>query len=141
MTNLYNLMHGINKATFFFMPMLGLHPDEYPRFRDCFLGDEENPKYNDFIHVYMQIGGGNRPYHVEQIKDLREMPQYVTDFDDPDSITHATFIYSIPEEWIEDFKLLKEVKLTEVSDAYYSRLCEVYKEIIPDFQEAFGRSN
>lgn len=139
--SLYHMMNGLNKATFYFLPMLGKHPDEYPRFRDCFLGQPENKEYNDFIHVYLRIGGGNRPYHVEQIEALKAMPQYVTDFDDPNDTTYATFIYSIPEEWMDDFKILKEVKLMEISDEYYSRLCDVYKDIIPDFQNAFGRGN
>ncbi len=33
--SLYNMINGVNPATFFILPMLGKHPDEYPRFRDC----------------------------------------------------------------------------------------------------------
>ena len=41
--SLYNMLHGVNPSTFFILPMLGeKHPDEYPRFRDCFIGDDKN---------------------------------------------------------------------------------------------------
>lgn len=39
--SLYNMVNGMNQATFFVLPMLGRHPDEYPRFRDCFAGKTE----------------------------------------------------------------------------------------------------
>jgi hypothetical protein len=29
--SLYNMVHGTTQATFFVLPMLGKHPDEYPR--------------------------------------------------------------------------------------------------------------
>ena len=42
--SLYNMICGVKPATFFVLPMLGEghHPDTWPRFRDCFLGDEEH---------------------------------------------------------------------------------------------------
>lgn len=35
--SLYNMLNGVNPCTFLILPMLGKHPDEYPRFRDCFI--------------------------------------------------------------------------------------------------------
>ena len=58
--SLYNLVQGVTSAVFFVLPMLGKHPDEYPRFRDCFLKDAEHPEYDNHIHVYTRVGGGNR---------------------------------------------------------------------------------
>lgn len=59
--SLYNMIHGMNPIAFFVLPMLGdKHPDEWPRFRDVFLKDEEHPEYDMFIHVYTRVGGGNR---------------------------------------------------------------------------------
>ena len=58
--SLYNMVNGVKPTTFFVLPMLGKHPDEYPRFRDCFLSDEEHPQYDDHIHIYTRTGGGNR---------------------------------------------------------------------------------
>lgn len=63
---MYNMMNGTSMATFFVIPMLGKRPDEFPRFRDCFLNDEEHPEYKNHIHVYTRTGGGNREsYQVE----------------------------------------------------------------------------
>lgn len=36
------MINGVNQATFYILPMLGKHPDEYPRFRDCFTGKTKN---------------------------------------------------------------------------------------------------
>lgn len=53
--SLYNMINGVNLSAFIFLPMLGKHPNEYPRFRDCFLGEDENS-----IVVFTRVGGGNR---------------------------------------------------------------------------------
>jgi len=45
-------MNGVNPCVFFILPMLGKHPEEYPRFRDCFVVDEEHPEYDNCIHIY-----------------------------------------------------------------------------------------
>lgn len=45
--SLYNMINGVNPATFIILPMLGKHPNEYPRFRDCFIGGLENADEND----------------------------------------------------------------------------------------------
>ena len=56
--SVYNMMFGVNQTcVFFILPMLGRHPDKYPRFRDCFLSDEEHPEYDNYIHVYPRVGG------------------------------------------------------------------------------------
>ena len=49
------MINGVNPATFLFLPMLGKHPDEYPRFRDCFISEDETQKI-----VFTRVGGGNR---------------------------------------------------------------------------------
>lgn len=75
--SMYNIFHGANPATFFILPMLGKHPDEYPRFRDCFVErrkftiDEESGlpmmdvkdgggEAEQVICVFTRMGGGNR---------------------------------------------------------------------------------
>ena len=52
--SLYNMMNGFNPACVFIMPMLGRKQEEYPRFRDCFVTEENN------IAIYTRVGGGNR---------------------------------------------------------------------------------
>lgn len=60
--SLYNMICGVNPAAFFILPMLGKHPDEYPRFRDCFVSDDETS-----IEVLTRVGGGNRGYGEEEL--------------------------------------------------------------------------
>ena len=52
--SLYNMMNGFNPACVLIMPMLGRKQEEYPRFRDCFVTEENN------IAIYTRVGGGNR---------------------------------------------------------------------------------
>ena len=53
--SLYNLVNGYNPACICLMPMLGRKQDEYPRFRDCFLSDDE-----EHLVIYTRVGGANR---------------------------------------------------------------------------------
>ena len=99
------MMNGINKPTFFILPMLGNHPDNYPRFRDCFLGDEEWPEYNNHIHIYTRTGGNNRECYQDEIRKMQMMPEYVNSFDDSFDSTYASFIFRVPDRWKDDFKL------------------------------------
>ena len=54
--SLYNMINGVQPAAFFVLPMLGKHPDEYPRFRDCFIGkvnsDEEIDQFGIPLHKH-----------------------------------------------------------------------------------------
>ncbi len=79
--SMYNMMNGTTPATFFILPMLGKHPDEYPRFRDCFTADEEQGIENAII-VYTRTGGGNRESYEEEITEMQAMEGYQQDYDD-----------------------------------------------------------
>jgi hypothetical protein len=123
-----NFMEGRSTATFLILPMLGYHPAEYPRLRDCFIGlkGDEN---EGLIHVHAQIGGSARDSHAREIEWLTSFPTYVTDYDDSlDSAyaTHATFVFGIPEEWVVDFGLLMLGKLLETSNAYRELLYKTF---------------
>ena len=127
--SLYNALFGVRPATFFILPMLGKHPDEYPRFRDCFTSDEEHPRYDGHIHVYTRVGGGNRDDYEAEIDRMRESPHYVTDFDDSFDSTFATFVFRIPDQWKPDFDAIAGGKLHEVSEAYQRRVREVFPKL------------
>lgn len=148
--SLYNMINGVQPATFFFLPMLGKHPDQYPRFRDCFIGKmtagQEKDEYGipDLKHgeerkisVYTRVGGGNRDDYEKEISELRSMPTYLEDFDDDFDCTFATFVFSIPKEFEADFDKLKDGKIKEISDAYRKRLYEVYPKLKEKFDEIF----
>ncbi len=141
--SLYNMINGVNPATFFILPMLGKHPDEYPRFRDCWAGktstDEENDQFgipvihnnpeDKMISVYTRVGGCNRDNYEEEINKLRAIPEYIRDFDDDFDCTFATFEFKVPEKWIKDYDVIVEGKIQDISKEYKAELYKVYPKL------------
>jgi len=135
---LYNIINeiinGIDPATIFILPMLGeKHPSEYPRFRDCFVEDDE-------IHVFTRVGGGNRNCGYGE-EELREHPNYLREFDDDFDDTYATYVFSVPDEFKEDFELVKMGRISrikETSQKYRERLYKVYPELKDVFDKIFA---
>lgn len=136
--SLYNMINGVNPVAFFILPMLGKHPDEYPRFRDCFLADESHPEYDDHIHVYTRTGGGNREGYEAENAAMVAMPGYVADFDDDFDSTFASWVFKVPELWAEDFAKFKDGRAAEFSDAYKAELNRVYPKLADKFAELFA---
>jgi hypothetical protein len=135
--SLYNMINGANPATFFILPMLGKHPDEYPRYRDCFMSDEEHPEYDDHIHIYTRTGGGNREFYESENDSMTEMPEFVTDYDDSFDSTYASWIFRVPEKWLEDYTKIRDGNLKEISAEYRAELYRVYPKLASKFDELF----
>lgn len=128
--SLYNMINGVNPATFFILPMLGeKHPDNYPRFRDCFVDNNE-------IHVYTRVGGVNRNCEFGE-EELQQHPNYLRDFDDEYDSTYATYVFSIPNEFKNDFDLITSCKIKEISETYKERLYKVYPKLKETFDKIF----
>jgi len=137
--SLYNIINGVSPATFFVLPMLGRHPDEYPRYRDCFLRDKEHEEYDDFIHVYTRVGGGNRGQgYGEEL--LYVDPNFVTTFDDSYDCTYATYVFKVPDKWKADFEKVKTGRLKELSDEYKAELVRVFPKLKDQFEKLFSTS-
>jgi len=130
-------MHGTTQATFYILPMLGKHPDEYPRFRDCFLSDSEHEEYNNFIHIYTRTGGGNREGYLEENQEMRQMSGFVVDFDDSFDSTFASWVFKIPEQWKADFDLIVKGKILEISQEYKDQLKIVFPKLADQFDKLF----
>jgi hypothetical protein len=133
----YNMINGASLDTFFILPMLGKHPDEYPRFRDCFTSDETHPEFNDHIHVYTRVGSCNRGCGYNE-EELYKHPNYVSTFDDSFDSTFATYVFSVPEQFKEDFALIKDGKIKNISDNYRSELYRVFPKLKDIFDEIFN---
>jgi hypothetical protein len=132
----YNMIMGANPAVFFILPMLGeRHPDEYPRFRDCFIEQEEGKEPE--IHVYTRVGGGNRNDGFGE-EELYKHPNFLRTWDDDFDNTYATYAFSVPEEWREDFKKVSSGNIKEVSAAYKERLYKVFPKLNEKFDEIFN---
>ena len=153
--SMYNMLFGMNPATFFFLPMLGKHPDEYPRFRDCFIAKpsrgEEGPLGiasmeqtmldEPRIYVYTRVGGGNRKDYADQITTLRAVPEYVTDWDDDFDSTFATFEFRVPDRWVADYRVLvsDDHAMADISDDYFGECLRVFPKLEEKLRVAFGR--
>lgn len=124
-------MHGVNIATFFILPMLGeKHPYDYPRFRDCFVDNNE-------IHVYTRVGGGNRNCGFGE-EELQKHPNFLRDFDDDHDYTYATYVFSIPAEFNPDFELITTGKIKEISEKYKERIYLVYPKLKDTLDKIFN---
>lgn len=56
------MINGVNPATFYILPMLGNHPDWYPRFRDCWVE-------NGQIAVLTRVGSLKRKKNYTTTKN------------------------------------------------------------------------
>ena len=134
--SLYNMINGVSSATFFILPMLGKHPEEYPRFRDCFLRDGEHPEYDWHIHVYTRVGGNNRNCGFGE-EELYNHPNFIDSFDDSFDNTFATYVFSVPEKWKTDFEKIKNGNLKDISEEYKKELYRVFPKLKEEFDEMF----
>ena len=147
--SLYQMVNGLNPATFYILPMLGNHPDMYPRFRDCFLTERKFQMQDgmplmlpveggreDLIFILTRTGGNNRADYQEQIDWMRSLPGYIEDYDEEFDSTFAFFVYEIPEKWKPELVSLNDEtteKLT-FSDEYVDEIQRVYPKLADQFE-------
>jgi hypothetical protein len=137
--SLYNMINGVNPATFFILPMLGKHPEEYPRFRDCFIGDDDAKEYKNCIMVYTRVGGDNREAYAEQLEEMYAHPNFVGDFDDDFDSTYATYVFSVPDEWRSDFDAIMLGQIEKISPEYQTQLRKVFPKLNDKFDLLFNQ--
>ena len=128
MSGLYNMVHGVNPATFLILPMLGKHPDEYPRFRDCFITED------DHILVLTRVGGGNRNDGYGE-EELYKDPHFIKTYDADWDCTYGYYEFSVPDEWKADFDAIKNG--AKPSKEYLEQMCKVYPKLADKFREQF----
>lgn len=127
--SLYNMINGVNPATFLFLPMLGKHPDEYPRFRDCFISEDETQ-----IIILTRVGGNNRKCGYGE-EELYKHPNFVKTYDDDFDNTYGYYVFSIPNEWSEDFKSILNGGC--FSKAYLNQMCKVFPKLEEKFKQMY----
>lgn len=136
----YNMINGVKQATFTVLPMLGKHPDSYPRFRDCFLYDEDHPEYDKCIQIYTRTGGGNRESYWNENQEMKNMPGYIIDFDDSFDSTYASWIFEVPKKWESDFEHIFNGEMDKVSDEYVEYVKKIYPTIVEKIDKLFMRN-
>lgn len=120
--SLYNMINGFNPACLFILPILGRPMDGYPRFRDCFVTEENN------IAVYTRVGGGNRGCGFGE-EELYKDKNFITTYDDDFDNTYATYEFAVPDEWREDFDKIMNGKLSETSNQYKNLIVGLYPDL------------
>lgn len=133
--SLYNMLFGISPACVVLLPMLGKGPGEYPRFRDCFLSEDEQ-----HIEVYTRVGGNNRGCGFGE-EELYKDPNFVNTYDDEFDNTYGTYVFSVPQKWKTDFDLIVKGELSKVSDEYVTEVKRIFHDANADDQidKLFGR--
>ena len=139
--SLYNMIHGVTPATFYVLPMLGKHPDEYPRFRDCFLYDEEHPEFDKHIFIYTRTGGLNRSDYAKENGMIATMDGFVTTYDNSFDNTFAYWVFRVPDRWQPDFDRFLSGNIRSFSPEYQAELRRIYPKLVDKWNELFGPSN
>lgn len=117
--SMYNMINGFNPACVVIMPMLGRKQEEYPRFRDCFVTEDNN------IAIYTRVGGGNRNCGYGE-EELYEDENFLKTYDDEYDCTYATYEFKVPEKWKADFDLIIAGRIKEVSKEYIDYVKSFY---------------
>ncbi len=120
--SLYNALFGFNSACVFFMPMLGRKQEEWPRFRDCYITEDNH------IAIYTRVGGNNRGQGYGEEK-LYDDENFIRTYDDGFDNTYATYEFKVPEKWKDDFDKLVSGKMPEVSDEYVAMLEDFFPKL------------
>ena len=126
--SLYNMLYGVNPSTFYILPMLGKHPDEYPRYRDCFVNDDNQ------IVVLTRVGGMNRNTGFKE-DELYKHPNYIKTYDDDFDNTYGYYVFSVPDKWKDDFNRI--LNSQKPSDEYIEQICTVYPKLASKIREQF----
>ncbi len=124
---------GYNPSVFYILPMLGKHPDELPRFRDCFIGEDKNT-----IEIYTRVGGNNRGCGFGEEKLIKH-PNFIKTYDDDFDNTYGTYVFSVPDRWRKDFDKIKDGRLFGISDEYFNEIIRIYPKIEDELRKQFER--
>lgn len=132
--SVHEILNGYNPSCVLILPMLGRRQNEYPRFRDCYISD------NETIVILTRCGGKYRNSGYGEA-ELYDDPNFLRTDDMEEDSTYATFEFSVPEEWSGDFYHIMSNEMLEVSDEYIERVKEFYPALSASgrIDEAFGR--
>ena len=129
MGGLYNALNGYNPACLFFMPLLfngDFQFNSIPRFRDCFLSDDES-----HIEILTRVGGANRGQgYGEDV--LESHPCFVRHYDVEEDNTYGVYVFKCPDYFKDDFACLVAggERLKQLSDRYWSHLFSVFPKSV-----------
>lgn len=152
--SLYNMVNKVNPSAFFILPLLDNgHPDNWPRFRDCFVtvhqfkvidglplmspvDEKEEPSS---IYVLLRIGGGNRSSYAAPWEKIKSHPNYKNDWDDAFDSTFCHVHFSIPDKWKDDYNKVMNSDYMKTSVEYQKLLYDTYPKLKDVFDKLFKK--
>ena len=121
--SLYNMVMGFNPACVLLLPMLGRKADEYPRFRDCALTEDQNG-----IAILTRVGGANRGQGYGE-EELESDENFIRTIDHPDDSTYGIYEFRVPDKWKSDFEFIKDGQFDKVSTEYVDQVKSFYPKL------------
>lgn len=134
------------KCIIFGFPIIGIEYDKCTNLKSCGFADENLPKYDDHIHIAIGIpfessikgcinADGSKNIDncncefYDLIDKLTSHPNFIKSFKVSHSTLTAQFIFSIPEEWKNDFKLIIRGDIGNISEKYKIQIKKVFNSV------------
>jgi len=92
--SLYNMLFKENEKADKLLNMLALNRESFGRYRDVYLNADGTK-----IIVYTRCGGGNREEYNYVFENMKEHPNYISDYDDSYDNTYCYFEFKVPLEY------------------------------------------
>lgn len=123
--SLYNTLFGVNSIAPLLLKLLNIdQPNgkyESGRFRDMYLNKDGTK-----IILLTRNGGGNRGYYFPM--NIKNHPNYLTDYDDDFDSTYAYIEFSVPKQFEKEIKELATGKEPKKLSEKFQRVVEALKE-------------
>ena len=137
--SLYNKLFGENEDAVALLGMLSLTREAFGRYRDVYLNKEGTK-----IIVVTRVGGSNIKDYQEVYSNMRNHPNWITDYDDGFDSTYAYFEFTVPAKYEHTCKVMapkedrlsvgdmfkKEVEEAEIEGSAASKRMEEIAEYI-----------
>lgn len=136
--SMYNQIFGFSPACILVMPMLGRKQNEWPRFRDCFIGKTGDTRE---IRIFTRVGTANQNCGFGE-EELYADPNYLRFEDHVEDSTYGTYIFKCPSQWEKDYDRINEGNLSELSPEYYemqAKFWEDGKKMVAKIKEIASR--
>tara|TARA_R110002126_G_scaffold185701_2_gene334224 strand:+ start:1295 stop:2101 length:807 start_codon:yes stop_codon:yes gene_type:complete len=119
----------LNKTSTFILPMLGYNKSIFKwdtSLMNCFVEVDGQPETDDELHLWYRYIPS---VEMESFEDfLTKHPMYL-DMKDLDK-HHALYRFSIPEEYVPDYKLIKKGRYSKITDLSKKRILDFHSSSI-----------
>jgi len=97
--SLYNAIHGFDPAAPVIMNILGVTPEDFPRFRDAYF--DWHSETDNIPKIIILTRTGNRADYSDANEAITQLSGYMSDENDEFDSTFALWSFSVPQEYRE----------------------------------------